>query len=338
MIGKTLNYISHHVIAILALVCSLLALAGASYAATQLSKNSVGTAQLKPGAVTPVKLSGKQFGGYVRMYAVVDANSELQHSSPQAKLSNWGNKSDARSVQPWEQSRGSRPSRRSSARRSQPPKSSVPSPTKRRRDRRSQSARQNRHTCRCQLGLAIRPSPSRSSVTEQHGLLDADLAAYIPDDGHVHRRGFQVPCSICAAMAHADYTLSSCGGNGNEGVFSVVLPPGGSVIDSGSACPSGAGGGLQLQSSPYVNGSQGQSRGVGGRRAGRPGDRLLRRLPNGGITAASINIAAACGAAGCTGPAAARRFRRSSTCGWLMVRICLSVLRVPARLWRHSVR
>ena len=33
MIGKTLNYISHHAIAILALVCSLLALAGASYAA-----------------------------------------------------------------------------------------------------------------------------------------------------------------------------------------------------------------------------------------------------------------------------------------------------------------
>jgi hypothetical protein len=93
MIGKTLNYISHHAIAILALVCSLLALAGASYAATQLSKNSVGTAQLRPGAVTPSKLSGKQFGGYVRMYAVVDANGVLRYSSPQAKLSNWDNSS-----------------------------------------------------------------------------------------------------------------------------------------------------------------------------------------------------------------------------------------------------
>jgi hypothetical protein len=91
MIGKTLTYISHHAIAILALVCSLLALAGASYAAIAIPKNSVGTAQLKPGAVTPGKLSGKQFGGYVRMYAVVNANSKLQYSSPQAKLSNWGN-------------------------------------------------------------------------------------------------------------------------------------------------------------------------------------------------------------------------------------------------------
>ncbi len=51
MIGRTLDYISHHAIAILALVCSLLALAGASYAATQLPKNSVGSAQLKSGAV-----------------------------------------------------------------------------------------------------------------------------------------------------------------------------------------------------------------------------------------------------------------------------------------------
>jgi hypothetical protein len=93
MIGKTLTYISHHAIAILALVCSLLALAGASYAAIAIPKNSVGTAQLKPGAVTPGKLSGKQFGGYVRMYAVVNSHSELQYSSPQAKLSNWGNNS-----------------------------------------------------------------------------------------------------------------------------------------------------------------------------------------------------------------------------------------------------
>ena len=32
---------------------------------------------------------------------------------------------------------------------------------------------------------------------------------------------------LCAAIAHADYTVSSCGGNYNEGVFSAVLPPGG---------------------------------------------------------------------------------------------------------------
>jgi hypothetical protein len=92
MIGKTLSYISHHAIAILALVCSLLALAGASYAAIAIPKNSVGNAQIKQGAVAPPKFS-KEIGGYVRMYAVVNANSALQYSSPTAKLSNWGNNS-----------------------------------------------------------------------------------------------------------------------------------------------------------------------------------------------------------------------------------------------------
>jgi hypothetical protein len=89
MLGKMLNYVSHHAIAILALVCSLLALAGASYAATQLPKNSVGNPQIKNGAVAPPKFSS-QIGGYVRMYAVVNAIGKLVYSSPQAKLSNWG--------------------------------------------------------------------------------------------------------------------------------------------------------------------------------------------------------------------------------------------------------
>jgi len=92
MLSKTLSYISHHAIAILALVCSLLALAGASYAATQLPKNSVGNAQIKQGSVTPPKFS-TQVGGYVRMFAVVNADSKLQYSFPQAKLSSWGNSS-----------------------------------------------------------------------------------------------------------------------------------------------------------------------------------------------------------------------------------------------------
>jgi len=92
MLSKTLSYISHHTIAILALVCSLLALAGASYAAITLPKNSVGNAQIKRGAVAPPKFS-KQIGGYVRMYAVVNAKGQLQYSAPQAKLANWGDSS-----------------------------------------------------------------------------------------------------------------------------------------------------------------------------------------------------------------------------------------------------
>jgi hypothetical protein len=90
MLNKILSYVSHHAVAILALVCSLLALAGASYAAIQLPKNSVGNAQIRQGAVAPPKFSS-QVGGYVRMFAVVNARSQLQYSSPQAKLSNWGN-------------------------------------------------------------------------------------------------------------------------------------------------------------------------------------------------------------------------------------------------------
>jgi hypothetical protein len=93
MLSRAVNYISHHAIAILALVCSLLALAGASYAAIALPKNSVGTAQLKQGAVTPSKLSGKQFGGYVRMWAHVGANGKLAGSCPQAHLVRWTLKS-----------------------------------------------------------------------------------------------------------------------------------------------------------------------------------------------------------------------------------------------------
>ncbi len=151
MIGKTLNYISHHAIAILALVCSLLALAGASYAATQLPKNSVGTAQLKQGAVTPSKLSGKQFGGYVRMYAVVNAHSKLQYSSPQAKLSNWGNSPTAGAVQPGnglvEADRHGEAVRRVRNR----PGERACLTTERRRGRRAEPARPNRHTRRCRL-------------------------------------------------------------------------------------------------------------------------------------------------------------------------------------------
>ena len=56
----------------------------------------------------------------------------------------------------------------------------------------------------------------------------------------------------CAGVAHADYTLSSCGSNYNENVFSAVLPPGGSVITSGSGCPSGP---SRRAASPITNAS-----------------------------------------------------------------------------------
>jgi hypothetical protein len=88
MLSRAINYVSHHAIAILALVCSLLALAGASYAATQLPKNSVGNAQIKQGAVAPPKFS-KQIGGYVRLYAKITPAGKIIYASPGAKVTQW---------------------------------------------------------------------------------------------------------------------------------------------------------------------------------------------------------------------------------------------------------
>src|ERR1700753_4118217 len=88
MLKKSLDYASHHAIAILALVCSLLALAGASYAATQLPRNSVGNPQIKRGAVAPPKFS-KDIGGSGRADAKSSAAGKLQASSPNAKLIGW---------------------------------------------------------------------------------------------------------------------------------------------------------------------------------------------------------------------------------------------------------
>jgi hypothetical protein len=88
MLSRAINYTSHHAIAILALVCSLLALAGASYAATQLPKNSVGNAQIKQGAVSPPKLS-KQIGGYVRLYAKITPAGKIIYATPGAKVTQW---------------------------------------------------------------------------------------------------------------------------------------------------------------------------------------------------------------------------------------------------------
>jgi hypothetical protein len=89
MLSRAINYVSHHAIAILALVCSLLALAGASYAATQLPKNSVGNAQIKQGAVAPPKFS-KQIGGYVRLYAKITPAGKIIYATPGAKVTQWG--------------------------------------------------------------------------------------------------------------------------------------------------------------------------------------------------------------------------------------------------------
>jgi len=62
-----LAHLHRHAIAVTAFVCSLLALAGASYAAFELPNHSI----------DPVKLNPRNIGGYVRAWASVNANGRV---------------------------------------------------------------------------------------------------------------------------------------------------------------------------------------------------------------------------------------------------------------------
>lgn len=86
MTVRVLDYLRRNAIALTALGCSLLALGGASYAAFSLPRNSVGTAQLTNGAVTPAKIDHGLIGGYVRAWAVTNNGCELVASSGGARI------------------------------------------------------------------------------------------------------------------------------------------------------------------------------------------------------------------------------------------------------------
>jgi hypothetical protein len=86
LIASTLDYLRRNAIAITALGCSLLAIGGAGYAAIGLPKGSVGTAQLRDGAVTPSKLNRKLVGGYVRAWAAMNSAGRITASSPKARV------------------------------------------------------------------------------------------------------------------------------------------------------------------------------------------------------------------------------------------------------------
>jgi hypothetical protein len=95
-VTKLLNHLKHNVVAYLAL---FVALGGTSYAAVNLPAGSVGTKQLRNGAVTNTKLAKgsvgagnldrKTIGGYIRAYAEVAGNGQIYAASPSATTVGW---------------------------------------------------------------------------------------------------------------------------------------------------------------------------------------------------------------------------------------------------------
>jgi hypothetical protein len=85
--NKLISHIRANVIAYLAL---FVALGGTSYAAITIPRNSVGTRQLRNGAVTPAKLDGGLIGASVRAWAEVSSTGYVLRSSVPAHTVQWG--------------------------------------------------------------------------------------------------------------------------------------------------------------------------------------------------------------------------------------------------------
>jgi len=65
------------------------ALGGTSYAVTSIPRNSVGTRQLRNGAVTPAKLNSRSIAGSVVFWAKIVQGGEVIASSEPATTSDW---------------------------------------------------------------------------------------------------------------------------------------------------------------------------------------------------------------------------------------------------------
>ena len=96
---RTVDYLRRNALAALALVCSLLSLAGASYAALSLPAGSVGSRQLQNGAVTakkiqnrsitPIKFDPSTIGGSVRHWAHVSQDGQIHRGQRGRSCGGW---------------------------------------------------------------------------------------------------------------------------------------------------------------------------------------------------------------------------------------------------------
>ena len=74
----------------IALIALFIALGGTSYAAVAIPGNSVGSRQLRNGAVTPAKLSGSSFGGHILDLAQITPIGKVVMSDPKgARTLDW---------------------------------------------------------------------------------------------------------------------------------------------------------------------------------------------------------------------------------------------------------
>ena len=82
MIKSLVHHGRRHTIAYLALICSLLALGGATAAALQIPFGSVGERQLANYAIDPVKWDPNYVTGFVRRWATISASGSIMSTSP----------------------------------------------------------------------------------------------------------------------------------------------------------------------------------------------------------------------------------------------------------------
>ncbi|HET9102484.1 MAG TPA: hypothetical protein VFN55_03960 [Solirubrobacteraceae bacterium] len=85
--NRALRHLRQNLVAYLAL---FVALGGTSYAAITIPRNSVGARQIRNHSINPVKLNGRYFGGYVRLWAQIDQSGHVIASRPRgAQILQW---------------------------------------------------------------------------------------------------------------------------------------------------------------------------------------------------------------------------------------------------------